>query len=85
MSDFPELNALRALLPHAAQDKEAFKDYSLFSGEYFWRDHYLWLEEKGYALRARYHPKWVASWKGTNKSHTRCEDGQVPSVRVIKR
>ena len=33
----------------------------LLSRELFWRDHQPWLEEKGYMLRPRYKPDWVAS------------------------
>ncbi|KAH8107741.1 hypothetical protein BXZ70DRAFT_884754 [Cristinia sonorae] len=44
-------------------------------GETFWRDHQPWLEERGYMLRPRYHPGWVASWKSTGESPFECEDG----------
>ena len=35
----------------------------LLPGELFWRDHQPWLEERGYKLRPRFQPGWVASWK----------------------
>ena len=39
---------------------------TLSEGERFWRDHHLWLKEKGYQLRPRYEPNWVASWLSGN-------------------
>ncbi|KDR71783.1 hypothetical protein GALMADRAFT_74620 [Galerina marginata CBS 339.88] len=44
--------------------------------EIFWRDHYLWLKERGYQLRPRYSPDWVPSWHGTKKYFMDCEDGR---------
>ncbi|KAJ7646700.1 hypothetical protein FB45DRAFT_734548, partial [Roridomyces roridus] len=29
----------------------------------FWRDHYLWLQDRGYLLRARYAPGWTTTWR----------------------
>lgn len=51
----------------------------LFRNEVFWRDLYLWLEEKGYRFRPRYHPDWVASWK-TGENWLYCEDALVELV-----
>lgn len=34
---------------------------ALTPGEVYWRDHQVWLEQKGYMLRPRYHPGWVSS------------------------
>lgn len=62
-------------------DSNAMKECRLDQGERFWRDHYFWLRDKGYVLRPRYHPDWVASWKDTDKSWLFCEDGQVMPVR----
>ncbi|KAJ3490983.1 hypothetical protein NLI96_g1045 [Meripilus lineatus] len=36
----------------------------LDSREIFWRDHQVWLQEKGYMLRPRYHPGWIPPRKG---------------------
>jgi len=47
--------------------------------ELFWRDHQPWLEEKGYMLRPRYKPGWVASWS-RDESGAAYEDG-IPSAR----
>ena len=58
-----------------AQDEHRLYDY-----EYFWRDSYHWLKERGYLLRPRYHPEWVASWKDTKESWMDCEDGQTAQV-----
>ncbi|KAJ3856534.1 hypothetical protein EV368DRAFT_32205 [Lentinula lateritia] len=49
----------------------------LWEFEIFWRDHYDWLKNRGYLLRPRYRPGWVASWIGTTKEAFRCEDNQV--------
>ncbi|KAG2130419.1 uncharacterized protein EDB93DRAFT_1180268 [Suillus bovinus] len=43
--------------------------------EIWWRDHYDFLNKKGYKLRVRYSPDWVPSWTNTNKSDIDCEDG----------
>lgn len=42
--------------------------------ECFWRDLQVWLAGRGYMLRARYRPGWVASWKCTGERPLRCED-----------
>ncbi|KAJ6476541.1 kinase-like domain-containing protein [Mycena vitilis] len=54
------------------------KEGRLLPSELFWRDQYVWLKESGYLLRPRYSPQWSASWKGTDKYPTDCEDGVVP-------
>lgn len=54
---------------------------TLFPDELFWRDHQVWLEEKGYMLRPRYRPDWVPSWKDIYDSDM-CEDGVFPMVRL---
>lgn len=51
--------------------------YGLSSKEMFWRDHYDWLNEKGYSLRSRYKPDWKRSWIGTSKHPMECDDGLV--------
>ena len=54
------------------------EDGKLHDGEVFWRDHQPWLKEKGYILRSRYQPDWVASWlrsSGSQKPYRECEDG----------
>lgn len=56
----------------------------LYEPEIFWRDHYLWLQDKGYLLRPRYHPDWVASWKDDPaEDYFICEDGQLSRVSGI--
>ncbi|KAF8058731.1 kinase-like domain-containing protein [Lyophyllum atratum] len=47
----------------------------LLKTELLWRNHYQLLKDHGYTLRPRYHPDWVASWLGSSKSWTTCEDG----------
>ncbi|TFK92735.1 hypothetical protein K466DRAFT_581647 [Polyporus arcularius HHB13444] len=50
----------------------------LSNAEFFWRDHYKFLEQKGYRLRSRYSPDWKPSWLSTNRKPVECEDGQPP-------
>ncbi|KAF5376363.1 hypothetical protein D9757_008682 [Collybiopsis confluens] len=57
--------------PIGPSKPEAIQDF-----EVFWRDHHDWLKDKGYHLRPRYRPGWVASWLGTDEWSFRCEDGQ---------
>ncbi len=52
----------------------------LSNAEFFWRDHYTFLEEKGYTLRPRYSPDWKPSWLSTKRKPIECEDGQPPFV-----
>lgn len=58
---------------------DAMEELRLFRIEIFWREHYIWFKEKGYLLRPRYHPDWIASWK-TGENGFLCEDGQVGNV-----
>lgn len=57
----------------------AMDELRLYRTEVFWRELYFWLEEKGYRLRPRYHPDWVASWK-KGDNWLRSEDAQVEMV-----
>lgn len=50
--------------------------------EIFWRDRQLWLEQKGYMLRPRYRPGWVASWAGKDAKYWEYEDSKVLKVRT---
>ncbi|KAE9385796.1 hypothetical protein BT96DRAFT_928625 [Gymnopus androsaceus JB14] len=54
------------------------EDTQLEEFEVFWRDHYNWLKDRGYLLRPRYRPGWVASWIGTNADYWACEDYYTP-------
>ncbi|KAF5376355.1 hypothetical protein D9757_008688 [Collybiopsis confluens] len=56
------------------------KDEELQDHEIFWRDHYEWLQDKGYRLRPRYRPGWVPSWLGTDQWSFGCEDAQYNGV-----
>ncbi|KAF5376842.1 hypothetical protein D9757_004435 [Collybiopsis confluens] len=53
-----------------------FKREEIQDWEIFWRDHYEWLKDRGYQLRPRYRPGWVASWLGTDLWPPRFEDAQ---------
>ncbi|EJF57672.1 hypothetical protein DICSQDRAFT_91991 [Dichomitus squalens LYAD-421 SS1] len=44
--------------------------------EIWWRDHQVWLRERGYMLRPRYRPEWVPSWSSGQRQYYECEDGQ---------
>ncbi|KAG1801886.1 uncharacterized protein BJ212DRAFT_1571223 [Suillus subaureus] len=56
----------------------------LTENEIWWRDHYNFLNEKGYKLRNRYSPDWVPSWANTNKASINCEDGvRSPHYRLL--
>ncbi|KAJ6538850.1 kinase-like domain-containing protein [Mycena vulgaris] len=68
MAKFPEFYAARA----------AVEENRLSDHEIFWRDHNSWFKERGYVLRARYQPDWVASWKNTTGSTRKCEDKVFP-------
>lgn len=62
-------------------DATAMAEYRLYSVEIYWRDHYFWFKEHGYLLRPRYHPEWVASWKGSKQNRLDFEDAQVGTVK----
>ena len=54
----------------------------LHPGEVFWRDHQIWLFEKGYMLRPRHRPGWVPSWlPGSGSPYFRYKDGVFNMVR----
>jgi len=59
----------------ASNDEDTNVFNKLLSSEIIWREHYSWLKERGYQLRARYAPDWTPSWKKTGKSALRSEDG----------
>lgn len=62
-------------------DEQAYVDHlTLHNTEVFWRNHQVWLAERGYMLRPRYRPGWVPSWKDTGKDWGRFEDGQAIGV-----
>lgn len=73
----------RAHDPDYDADLSAMDEGRLYRREIFWRDHYHWLKEKGYLLRSRYHPEWVASWKHNNRPSSFCADGRVSGVRGL--
>lgn len=82
----PSETLLQAIADEELRDDNLFEitdnamdELRLFRSEVFWRDLYLWLEEKGYRLRPRYHPDWVASWK-PGDNWLLCEDAQVELV-----
>ncbi|KAI0676776.1 kinase-like domain-containing protein [Trametes maxima] len=48
--------------------------FALTPFEQFWRDHYMFLQSRGYTLRPRYHPDWQPSWKQTGALFYTAED-----------
>lgn len=63
------------------EDDTAMAECRLMTYELFWRNHFLFLKDRGYLLRPRYHPDWIASWKGrANTSFLLYEDGQILDV-----
>ncbi|EIW54102.1 uncharacterized protein TRAVEDRAFT_173401 [Trametes versicolor FP-101664 SS1] len=70
------------LSPEASQAQvELTNDgvYNLLPSEELWRDRQRRLKERGYDLRARYHPNWKPSWIGTNLDPEYCEDAVMAS------
>ncbi|KAF5357271.1 hypothetical protein D9757_013001 [Collybiopsis confluens] len=51
-------------------------DEELQHYEIFWHEHFEWLKERGYLLRPRYRPGWVASWLGSDEWPSEFEDNQ---------
>lgn len=56
---------------------------SLSEGEIWWRDHYKWLDERGYQLRPRLTPGWVPSWLGKDVWPRFCEDFETHIVTLF--
>ncbi|KAI0358587.1 hypothetical protein OH77DRAFT_1474343 [Trametes cingulata] len=59
------------------------KPFHLLPGEHYWRDHYEWLRDAGYALRPRYKPGWTPSWEVTRKSPLLSEDSQTHTLSQV--
>lgn len=55
---------------------------NLLEAEVFWRDLQPWLVERGYQLRPRFRPGWVASWK-KGRSPWNYEDGITNPRRQV--
>ncbi len=58
-------------------------DGGLVNAEFFWRDHYKFLEDNGYRLRPRYSPDWEPSWIKFKKDPSECEDGYCQLVSSL--
>ena len=59
------------------------KPGELDENEIWWRDHQVWLQERGYMLRPRYRPDWVPSWSTGNRMYFQYEDGQRLGVSIL--
>ncbi|TBU31673.1 kinase-like domain-containing protein [Dichomitus squalens] len=60
------------------------KSGELDQDEVWWRDHQVWLQERGYMLRPRYRPDWVPSWSDGKGKYYEYEDGQrLPHGQLI--
>ncbi|KAJ7782450.1 hypothetical protein DFH07DRAFT_909276 [Mycena maculata] len=64
--------------PIVEDDTNAYAEGRLFSFEIFWRDHYAWLEERGYLLRERYTLGWTAPWKDDLRKLIHSESSAIP-------
>ncbi|KAI0358580.1 hypothetical protein OH77DRAFT_1474329 [Trametes cingulata] len=51
-------------------------DGELSEEEVWWRDHQVWLQQRGYMLRPRYRPDWTPSWKANHGDYFMSEDGK---------
>jgi hypothetical protein len=51
--------------------------------EVWWRDHQVWLQERGYMLRKRFRPGWTPSWWATDDYPNLHEDGQISQVSCV--
>ena len=71
--------------PDMDEDEARIRQGLLTTREFFWRDHYEWLQRSGYHLRPRYAPDWIPSWRGTTKFYRSCEDGIIPRVSLAHR
>ncbi|TBU31671.1 kinase-like domain-containing protein [Dichomitus squalens] len=66
-----------------ASPRESFSEEEVppFAGgalsltEIWWRDHQVWLQERGYMLRPRYRPDWIPSWASGKGKFWDYEDG----------
>lgn len=67
---------------HAKDTEEGL--YDLLPGEVFWKNRYLFLHDRGYTLRPRYHPNWKPSWIGTNRKPMFCEDSIMLNARTYR-
>ncbi len=56
---------------------------TLVNSELWWRDRYYDIQERGYKLRPRYHPRWEPSWNKLKKDFFSVEDGQATIVSSI--
>ncbi|KAI0054725.1 hypothetical protein BV25DRAFT_1816642 [Artomyces pyxidatus] len=63
------------------EENAAFQ--TLLRHEVGWRDKQPFLESKGYMLRPRLRPGWVASWRSNGKRAVFCEDSHILPVRVL--
>ncbi|TBU48088.1 kinase-like domain-containing protein [Dichomitus squalens] len=62
----------------------SIKPGELDQDEVWWRDHQVWLQERGYLLRPRYRPDWVPSWLAGKGKYYDYEDGQrLPHGQLI--
>lgn len=65
-------------------DRESREIGALSRSEIWWRDRHEDIERCGYRLRPRYHPLWVASWRGPNDDIFSVKDGQPHLVSAIR-
>ncbi|KAJ6625288.1 hypothetical protein B0H10DRAFT_2315097 [Mycena sp. CBHHK59/15] len=73
----------RAKFPELYVDEHLISECRLAEHEFFWRDHYSWLKDRGYLLRPRYSPDWIASWKNDRDLASGAEDNILPPSATV--
>ncbi|KAJ3491002.1 hypothetical protein NLI96_g1020 [Meripilus lineatus] len=63
-SPAPQSRILQLLEETEARQRDRPSTTNLLQHEIFWRDQQVWLQEKGYMLRPRYHPNWIPASQG---------------------
>lgn len=72
----------RLLGMQVAELEDSFDPSKLLEVEIFWRDHQLWLKERGFLLRPRYQVDWEPSWVLDKRlDYLDCEDSVMAEVR----
>ena len=85
MNAISSINRWEGLTQEQIRAQLAAKRAVLSPREIVWRDRHHLLQARGYALRPRYHPEWVASWQlDTSLNPQDCEDYMEAPVRARK-
>lgn len=82
-SPAPQSRILQLLEETEARQRDRPSTTNLLQHEIFWRDQQVWLQEKGYMLRPRYHPNWIPASQGKAGPARIHEDTVCPLVRAF--